>query len=328
MGPKGLESIHGHRVVLARLERAVAQGRLPHALLFSGPRGVGKGTVAVALGQALGCTETPGRGCGVCHTCDRIRRGVHPDVLVVEAETRQIKIEQVRLLEDRLTQGPNESRALVIVIDEAERLNIAAANALLKSLEEPRLGVHFVLVTAAPHRLPITVRSRCQQFRFSPLGEADLQAVLGELDLAPEAVAEAVRLSDGSVSEALHLAEEDQFPLWQTWTQRLSDPEVLRSVPVPEVVRRFVGEVDDPVAVLSLLLPRLRDALLLSTGLDRQGQRLRLLATQGDEARRARSTSPLRLLRRMESVLAGIRDLEGNTNKHLALEQVVLHLMQ
>lgn len=328
MGPKGFGSIHGHRSVLDRLERAVAQGRLPHALLFSGPHGVGKATVAVALGQALGCQEAPGRGCGVCHTCDRIRRGVHPDVLTVEAETRQIKIDQVRLLEDRLAQGPNESSALVIVIDEAERLNIAAANALLKSLEEPRLGVHFVLVTAAPHRLPITVRSRCQRFRFSPLGEAELRAVLEQLELATEAVAEAVPLAEGSVSAALQLAEEDQFPVWQTWTQRLSDPEALRVYPVPEVVRRLLGEVDEPATVLSLLLPRLRDALLLASGLDDHGRRLRVLSVEGDEARCVRSTSPLRLLRRMESVLAGIRDLEGNINKHLALEQVVLHLMQ
>ena len=218
--PKGLGSIRGHHAVLSRLERALAQDRLAHALLFSGPQGVGKSTVALALGQALGCEEAPGRGCGVCHTCDRIRRGVHPDVLWVEAETRQIKIEQIRLLEDRLAQGPNESRALVIVIDEAERLNIAAANALLKSLEEPRLDVHFVLVTAAPHRLPITVRSRCQRFRFSPLRDSDLEAVLGELDLEPEAVAEAVRLADGSVSGALQLVREEQFPVWQVWTGR------------------------------------------------------------------------------------------------------------
>lgn len=328
-GPAGFGSLRGHDAVVARLRRAIAEGRVHHALLFSGPDGVGKATAAVAFAQALCCDVAPGLGCGTCTDCGRIRRDLHPDLLRVVAEGKSIKIEQIRALEERLAQGPHEARALVILVDEAERFTANAANALLKSLEEPRPGVHFVLVTAAPSRLPITVRSRCQRLRFGPLSEADLSALLVEVyGEDPARAREVARLAEGSVARARLLTASEQFPLWRRWCERLATLGGAGGVDVPGLVQELLQEVDEPEVVLRLLLPRLRDQVLLAAGLDAEGRRLTQLAPGDPEAERARHRPVPIAERRIAAVQVGLRDLETYVNKHLALERVVVQLRQ
>lgn len=329
-GPRGFGSIHGHEPMLRRLRSAIQQGRAHHAYLLSGPDGVGKATVGRALAQALNCPEHPGEGCGRCRVCERLRRGLHPDLMSLQAEGAQIKIQQIRDLEARLAQGPHEGEALVILIDEAERLSIGAANALLKNLEEPRPGVHFVLVSASPHRLPVTVRSRCQRLRFGPLSESELRRLLTErLSVeAPEPgrLDDAVRVADGRVAQALLLLESEELPAWQRWSQRLADPAALGQGAIPTLVQKLLQEVDEPQAVLKLVLPLLRDQLLVAAGLDQHGARLTRLDEQGQAALQASPRSSRQLERRMEAVHEGLRDLDASVNKHLALEQVLVRL--
>ena len=220
---QGFASIRGHAGVVERLGRSITAGRVHHAYYFTGPDGVGKASTAVALAQAMSCDRAPGEGCGECPTCSRMARNIHPDLVWVEAEGKQIKIQQIRQLEDRLAQGAHEAHALVILVNEVERLNVHAANALLKSLEEPRSGVHFVLVSAASHRVPITVRSRCQQVRFGPLSKEVLTELMAErVSLEADQAAEAARLADGSLSRALMLVDNEDFPVWQSWVVRLA----------------------------------------------------------------------------------------------------------
>jgi DNA polymerase-3 subunit delta' len=334
-GPHGLGSIVGHEPVIRRLRRAVQTGRVHHAWLFSGPEGVGKTTVGRALAQALNCGESSDAGCGRCRSCDRLRRGLHPDLMELHAEGTQIKIQQVRDLQARLSQGPHEGRALMILVHEAHRLSVGAANALLKNLEEPRPGVHFVLVSSAPHRLPVTVRSRCQRLRFGPLAESALRTLLterllvasGELtDLEPARLDDAIRLSEGRVALALLLLHSEDFPLWQRWSRRLADPAALREAAIPSLVHELLQEVDEPEAVLRLLLPLLRDQLLVAAGLDEQGARLTHLDEAALQAVRARRWAPSQVEGRLEAVQEGLRDLEYYVNKHLALEQVMVRL--
>lgn len=328
-GPLGFGSLRGHDVVIHQLQRSIAGGRVPHAYLFSGPDGVGKAFAAVALAQALNCEPEPGIGCGRCSGCDRIRREVHPDLICVVSDGKTIKIEQIRALEDRLAQGPHEGRALVVLLDEAERLTTAAANAMLKSLEEPRARVHFVLVTAAPSRLPITVRSRCHHLRFGPLAEPILAALLVEvMGEDPARAAQVARLSEGSAARARLLLSSPQLPTWQRWCERLTGLAGQTRVDVPALVQALVQEVDEPETVLRLLLPRLRDHVLLAAGLDQQGERLSQVDQGSPEAAHARSLHPLRAQRHLSAVEGGLRDLEMYVNKHLALERVVLQLRQ
>jgi DNA polymerase-3 subunit delta' len=207
-----LRGVVGQARAVAQIERAIASGKIAQAYLFDGPHGAGKRTAAVGLAAALNCEVDP-LGCGACGSCDKVARDLHPDVLLVAADGAQIKIEQVRAVTARLAYTPHEGKVRVIVIDEAERLNPNAANALLKSLEEPRPHTRFVLVSSASHRLLPTVRSRCQRVRFAPLEQDVLCGLLRSLGIDEKAAREAALLCDGSPGRALallqggHLAE-------------------------------------------------------------------------------------------------------------------------
>ncbi len=213
----GLDSVLGQDDALDFLRTGLERGRLAHALLLNGPQGVGKHTTAVALAQALNCPVAPGQGCGECSTCARMVRRTHPDLVVVEPDGRWIKIDQVRALESRLESGPYEANTLVVVFDPADRMNAAAANALLKALEEPRRSVLFCLVTSAPHAILPTVRSRCQSVRFAPLSTPVLSSLLRRTasqqvaGMDETTIDRIVELAEGSLGRAVELAGDESF---------------------------------------------------------------------------------------------------------------------
>ena len=208
--------IAGHRALVQLISRAVDRASLPPSLLFAGPEGVGKRLAATALAQALNCTD-PLRGsgpalpldaCGRCAACTRIARGVHPDVLAVEAgDGGAITIDEVRRAVGQARYRPFEGRRRVIVIDAADQLVPQSQNALLKTLEEPPDASQFVLVTARPDTLLATVRSRCQRLSFGQLGTAEVADVLLRDHDCDEPTARASAASaGGSVGRALLLA--------------------------------------------------------------------------------------------------------------------------
>jgi DNA polymerase-3 subunit delta' len=187
----------------AQLLRAQAAGRLPHALLLHESPGVGGTQFATWVAQLVLCAgDTP--ACGRCSACTRVARGEHPDLLLVppdpESKLGQIIVDQVRDIGARLALSSYEGRGSCAVFLPADAMNRAAANALLKTLEEPRAGAHLVLLTSTPALLPATVRSRCQTLRLpaptreqalawldkqqGPIG-ADWSAVLDVLGIAP-----------------------------------------------------------------------------------------------------------------------------------------------
>ena len=199
---------------MAQLRRAWAAGRLPQAYCFSGPPGVGKRTAALALAQAVNCRaplpgegdETSGDACGACLPCRKIARGEHPDVAVVQPEEKTvITIEQVRELTVRASLRAYEGTVKVWILDPADLMQEPAANAFLKTLEEPPGASLFVLVTATPSALLPTIRSRCQGVRFEPLGESCLQQILLRQGRTPEQAAAAAALAGGSAERALAL---------------------------------------------------------------------------------------------------------------------------
>ena len=179
-----LHEIVGHARQRALLAGAVTRDTLPQALLLAGPAGIGKRRTAVALAQLLNCltptgtTEAPD-ACGVCASCTRIARGVHPDVLLLEpGDSGTIKIDQVRDIVDKAAYRPFEGRRRVVIVDEADALVVPAQHALLKTLEEPPSMSVFVLVSSRPDVLLATVRSRCSRLRFGRLTQAEVAAVL------------------------------------------------------------------------------------------------------------------------------------------------------
>nr|HEX4312796.1 DNA polymerase III subunit [Kofleriaceae bacterium] len=164
-----LARIVGQDRVLAQLRAAIGRDRLPHALLFAGPPGAPMMDTAQALAAALNCTAAPGEGCGQCASCEKIAAGIHPDVvtLVREGAAQIIPIENVRSqVIARMGLPPHEGLVRVFVVEEATAMAPPAANALLKTLEEPPRRTMFVLCTTAPEQLLPTIRSRCQRVRF------------------------------------------------------------------------------------------------------------------------------------------------------------------
>lgn len=169
------------------LEAGLSRGQVHHAWLFQGPEGVGKELAAVGLAQAMTCPEKPNVGCGTCGSCRRVAGRNHPDVTVVMPEdeqvrrglagrsdfentpSRDIRIDQVRRLQERLAFRALESKAKIAILVSAHSLNPSAQNALLKTLEEPPSGTVLILVSSAPDKLLPTIRSRCAKATFAPL---------------------------------------------------------------------------------------------------------------------------------------------------------------
>lgn len=209
-------TLFGHGPTLALLSRAIQAGTLPPSLIFAGPSGVGKRRAALACAQALNCLSPVSDAdalihdaCGDCASCRRIARGMHPDVsLVVPGENGSIKIDAVREEIRKTAYRPFEARRRVIIFDEAEALGEDAQNALLKTLEEPPAGSVLILVTAQPHQLLPTVRSRCPVIRFAPLEPDDVAAWLMREQQVPDARARAVAaLARGSLAVARDTAD-------------------------------------------------------------------------------------------------------------------------
>jgi DNA polymerase III delta' subunit len=164
------QGLTGQDRVVALLQRTIAHGRVPHALLFSGPAGAPLHDAAIALACALNCKTAPGQGCTDCEACAKILQGIHPDVvtLVREGAANIVPIESVRAqVIARIGLPPHEADMRVFIVEEATAMAPPAANALLKTLEEPPPRTMFVLCTTAPEQLLPTIRSRCQRVRFA-----------------------------------------------------------------------------------------------------------------------------------------------------------------
>src|SRR6202040_3345207 len=213
--PKRFAEMVGQEHVLRALSNALDSGKVHHAFLFTGTRGVGKTTIARILAKSLNC-ETAGvssNPCGICAACREIDEGRFVDLIEVDAASRT-KVDDTREMLDNVQYAPTRGRYKVYLIDEVHMLSTHSFNALLKTLEEPPPHVKFLLATTDPQKLPVTVLSRCLQFNLKRLPAADIAAHLRSI-LEREGVpfdAAGLRLvaqaADGSVRDALSLLDQ------------------------------------------------------------------------------------------------------------------------
>lgn len=211
-----------HRETYRHLDQLRATGRLPHALIFLGPEGIGKQLVARHLAKALLCEEKSAP-CGACRSCLQAAQGQHPDLWSLEPDNGRIKIDAIRELKKTLNLPPLVSKLRVVLISEAHALNAAAANALLKTLEEPPPATYFLLASHAAGWVPRTILSRCQKVRFSPLPDEVLVEILRSQGkgLDPQRL----RLAQGSARLALLLTETSEE--WPHLERLWDGPEAL-----------------------------------------------------------------------------------------------------
>ena len=201
------DTVVGHDEAVAMLKEAVAGDRVTHAWLFTGPPGIGKLHTARVFAAALNC---PAGGDGTCDTCRRILRGVHPDVHLIVPEGDNLLVEDVRAVREEASRTHHEAKTAVFILDEADRMTEAAANALLKVLEEPPPEVVFVLVVRSAEALVGTVPSRARTLPFVSLSLAELTAALGDnLQLDTGQITWAAAASHGRLARASALLTDE-----------------------------------------------------------------------------------------------------------------------
>ena len=198
------KDIVGQTEAIGMLREAMGRERIPSAYLFLGPRNIGKRTTALTLAKALNCREATGDSCDACPSCRKIDEKVHPDVETVSPSGQFIKIDQVREVTNRLALIPFEATKRVIVFAEAERMNPPAANAMLKTLEEPPQNTLLILCAERATGLLETIVSRCVPVRFALLGQSEMRTLLeGAPKLDVQSLDFSIRFSQGRLRPEL-----------------------------------------------------------------------------------------------------------------------------
>src|SRR5262245_32502272 len=267
----------GHRSSIAALQTAVAHERLAHAYLFYGEAAIGKRLTAVRFAQALVCEQASPtqtiESCGTCRSCQQIESRTHPDFFVIEPDTElatpQIKIEQIREIEQQMIYRPLVGERKICLIDEADRMTIGAANALLKTLEEPPDHSLFLLISNRPAALPATIRSRCQALRFSTPTRTQVEAALIRLRNLPPAEARFLAMvCEGRIGEALTSDTKD-LQARQKEFMELVRPQSLQSTTAILSSAEAIAKADRAQDVLGWMARWIRDLVLIQVAGDR-----------------------------------------------------------
>ncbi len=242
-----------HAAVLERFRAALCGARTPHAWLLSGPVGVGKRVLLAAMAQTALCEH--GRACGACHACRMFAAGTHPDCVRVErAEgARDLRVDQVREALARLALAPAEEGRRVLLMPEAEAMNAQAANALLKTLEEPPDGALLLLAATDPLRLPATIRSRCVLVPVPPPAEDEARAMLVREGVPEE---EAARLLAGVPGRPLLALEARGWDeALAAWERLCAEPAQADVAGAEDWCRRHAGKVPAAFVAWASLRP-------------------------------------------------------------------------
>ncbi|AQS54437.1 DNA polymerase III subunit gamma/tau [Novibacillus thermophilus] len=212
--PQTFSDIVGQQHVTRTLQNALRQQRFSHAYLFSGPRGTGKTSAAKVMAKAVNCEQGPApEPCNACEACQQITNGSILDVVEIDAASNR-GIEEIRDLRDKVKYAPTEVRTKVYIIDEVHMLTPEAFNALLKTLEEPPSHVLFILATTEPHKLPLTIVSRCQRFDFHRVSPEIMVERLKHvceqegIQADESALSFIARVSEGGLRDALSLLDQ------------------------------------------------------------------------------------------------------------------------
>ncbi len=212
--PQVFEEVIGQEHVTRTLKNAQSSGRLAHAYLFTGSRGIGKTSIARILAKALNCPNPQqGNPCNECNSCKRITNSSSVDVHEIDGASNR-GIDEIRNLRENIKYMPSEGRYRIYIIDEVHMLTLPAFNALLKTLEEPPDHAKFIFATTEPHKVPVTILSRCQRFDFKRITIAEIEKHLGKivekegLSISKKGISTIAREAEGSMRDAESLLDQ------------------------------------------------------------------------------------------------------------------------
>ena len=327
--------ILGHAAPVSWIQNALQSDHLAHAYLFTGEDAIGKKLTAIRIAQAINCdqydeTSVPDP-CGSCRSCHQTEAETHPDFLFIRPEqgkgqNPQIKIERVREIEHHVIYRPLMSSRKICLIDEADRMTMGAANALLKTLEEPPDHCLFILITSRPASLLSTIRSRCLVIRFSPPSPTQVKDFLIKMRNIQDSEARFISvLTNGQLGHALQLDMEESLTQTEKLLPLLSASSV-QSIPELLDIAEALSKSDQAKETLSWFFQILRDLLLVTLDCpseyvlhQKDIQTLQTLATR---------TSAPALITLLEELHALEQGLNRNLNLQLGFERFLLHLRE
>lgn len=317
--------IMGHTGNVHRLQLMLASGRMPHALLFCGPAGIGKALVAKTLVAAALCMAADGKPCGSCQSCRSLLSGNHPDLLLIQPEGTTVKIEQIRQLQSDMALAPYFGDRRAAIIEDADQMTLQAANSLLKTLEEPPENFLFILVAGNRQLLPETIISRCLVMAFQPLDRKLLEQALSEKGFAGVQALAAARLSGGRLGQALRLLEPGGFD------RRNQAAEIVAALGKNnmQLVWNTAAMLDkyerkEVIALLDCLTLLLHDLLMI---VSRQDQRLLYNIDLVEPlTSQAQSWGEQALITALAETAASRKALQANANPRLTGEALLIKL--
>lgn len=307
------------------LSRSLIRDRVPHALLFRGPDGVGKRLFAGMVAALLNCRQrTTGDTCGDCSSCRKFQTGNHPDFVVIGPDQGTIKIDRIRGLIRDLTYPPYESAVRVVLLEDIHTMRREAANSLLKTLEEPPEGNLLILTAESSKNILPTISSRCQVIPFFPLSLDDTVQVVQQKikDLEKETAVLLARLSEGSPGRALLFKEMEMVETWKKVITVVRDSADAPDGGVSAMLRtaeKMADLKENLIPFLGLIRIWIRD-MLVPSPVDRQEAVAFLSGTQGGQSKK--------LFEKLQAVDQAERELARNCNRTLVCEVLLFRLQK
>lgn len=306
------------------LQQRFKADALPHALLLTGPVGMGQLNFAMAIAAQLLCEKNNEFHCAECKNCQLFHAHTHPDLFLVkpEVEGKLIKIDTIRQLVDALNKTAQQGGYQVVIIEPADAMNIAAANALLKTLEEPAGKVLIILISAASNTLPATIRSRCQQIHFHATQSSEIMNWLQQQNFADVDLITTLARAESAPLLALKFAEPELAKFQQDWLYAIVMIAAQQQDPC-QVAAQYINS--DLEALLNLLQQFIYDLIRLQYGLSSQYVQQTMLQVLQQSSRHLQLTRLMSLLDEINTVKFWLsRHL--NLNQQLVLETLLIKL--
>ena len=314
------DEIRGQDHAVGVLRRSLAANRLAHAYLFEGIEGCGKMLTAFSLVEALFCGSP--EPCGACPACRKMANRHHPDLHLLEPEKGVIKIDRIREIQRELSLRPVDAPKKACIVSQADRMNQAAANAFLKTLEEPPGNAVLILLSDTPTALLPTILSRCQRLRFNPLSQGVVTGLLSARGVTAEEARSAASLAGGSMEKALAITGQGSLARRREIVEQVIDLTPRNFALLTATAERLGHEREEAQEVVEVLTLFFRDVLLSRHG----ACSLVNADLQAFVERTAESLSTRGILERLEAVTGAGRSLLRNVNPRLTLEALFISL--